>query len=1169
MFLKSLVIRGFKSFADKTNLAFEPGISVVVGPNGSGKSNIIDAISWVLGEQGPAALRGGKMEDVIFAGSATRPPLGMAEVALTIDNSARLLPVEFTEVTISRTLFRSGDSEYRMNGGVCRLLDIQEMLSDAGVGREQHTIVGQGRLDEVLGADAVEMRNMIEDAAGVGKHRRRKERALRKIAATDTNLEHLGDLLSEIRRQLKPLRQQAEIAERHRNLREELHRIKLVLASRQLAALRSELGSPEAARNEDDLRRAAAAVSQLEAELAEMESRRLAQLGVAARRREVSWRLSASLDRLTSLRRLCEERARALRAELSAASEEIEQARLAELRHQQTVLEAALAGAQAEEAGALATLDQVQAASDQARRDLAAAEETLRTALREQAEASGQAAALRRGIAGAASATKAAEIERSRLAERAAGAELRRRQNESRLEAAQLEVDLASAAMAPAEDGVRAAESHLDELQGLRERLLEEIRGLEKQIAVMRARAGATSPEAGSRDGLQLPPAAESAWLSDLAGVPPEYRRSLEALLGPLDRVAVAATPQSAWEVVRGEYEGEPPTVVVSRHGAPVEAAQRLVDRLGVDDPGVERALGNVYLAGDGAQAAALARRHPHAIFLSDDGTVAHGAVVARGSMELPSAIAGLEQKVAAGRQAMEDLQTEIAAIRERVKEAVAHRRDAEAVLVRAAEHLRARQSEASRLKSEIQEIARASRRSEESGAAKLDRSRSLEAALEESEAAVVRAEAALPAARAERERRSSVYEAAARRSEAARMDAGIAAERTRQYVNRLKQVVEEISEAAGRLSGLGSRQESLLAARKQASAVAAACDLLAGPVGLWAAEARAAHEEAVGSAAELDRGIADLKERMQKASGDLQRLREVGSREDLRRSEMRIRQRILEAAMTDEMQVDPSQAVERWGTQRPLPGGESPEDPMERAASLPDEALRKRLARLERELEQMGIVNPLAAREAEALAERESFLADQITDLRESRKDLRQVVASVDERIRELFTAAFDDIAAEYANLFSLLFPQGKGCLRLTDPTEILESGVEVEASPSGKNLRRLSLLSGGERALSALALLFAIFKCRPSPFYILDEVEAALDDVNLQRFLTLLQDFRGSSQLLVVTHQKRTMETADVLYGVSMRRDGVSKVISERLHDFFPVSMSASGSGIGVDLA
>jgi len=1171
MFLKSLVIRGFKSFADKTILAFEPGISVVVGPNGSGKSNVIDAISWVLGEQGPATLRGGKMEDVIFAGSATKPPLGMAEVQLTIDNSAGLLPVEFSEVTISRALFRSGDSEYRMNGSICRLLDIAEMLSDAGVGREQHTIVGQGRLDEILSADPVQMRNIIEDAAGVGKHRRRKERAIRKIAATETNLEHLGDLLAEIRRQLKPLRQQAEIAERHQRIRDELHRVRLVLTARQVADLSAELGSEEAGRREEELRAKDRQVALLGEQLADLEARRLTHLSLTAGRRELGWRLSSSLDRLASLKRLAEERSRTLKAELTAGNEDIEQARLVELRRQQTDLEGALAAAQRQEAADLAALGEIQPASERAREELRAAEEALNAALRSHSQASTEAGALRREIAGAQAAERSAESERNRLVERAEAAEIRRRQNASKVAAAQLELDLAQSGLTPAEHAVGAAELRLEELTGLKDRLLDEIRNLEKQAAVLRARAGArAAAEAKKTDaGAALRSFPGTALLSELVELAPGHRRALEALVGPIDGVVVAADRDSAWQALNASHEDEALTVMVAEGSAvAVEGADALVDRVRVLDPRARAVLADVYLAPSGQDAVRLAARYRHAIFLSDDGTVASGGLVSKGSAELASAVLDREAKIASGREAMADLESQITDARSRVKQALAARREAESARVRAAEYLRARESDAHRVEAEITEIARAAQRFAESGSPPPGGYASLEERMERAEAAVVLAETTMQAARAERERCAAAYDEAAQGSEGARMRAGIAAERTRQYVNRLKQVVNGISEAAGRLSGLGARQEALLNAQKQVAVVAETCDLLAGPVAEWAAQAEAAHAGSLQAGAGIDREIADLRARMAVMSEELEQMRALSRQEDLGRSEMRIRQRILEATLADELQVDPAEAVERWGSRVETGGEPATADPMERTAAMTDEILRKRQVRLERELEQMGSVNPLAAREAEALAEREEFLTAQMDDVRQSRKDLRQVVASVDERIRELFTAAFDDIAREYTHLFSVLFPAGRGRLRLTDPTEILESGVEVEASPSGKSLKRLSLLSGGERAMSALALLFAIFKSRPSPFYILDEVEAALDDVNLQRFLGLLHEFRGSSQLLVVTHQKRTMEIADVLYGVAMRPDGVTKVISERLKDFFPASVSSPGSVIGVDL-
>ncbi|MBW3591333.1 MAG: AAA family ATPase, partial [Actinobacteria bacterium] len=382
MFLKSLVMRGFKSFANKTTLAFEPGISIVVGPNGSGKSNVVDAICWVLGEQGPASLRGGKMADVIFAGSGTKAPLGMAEVQLTIDNTSGVLPVEFSEVSISRALFRSGDSEYRLNGSVCRLLDIQEMLSDAGVGRAQHTIVGQGRVDQVLSADPVAIRNIIEEAAGVGKHRRRRERALRKIESCEGNLVHLSDLLTEIRRQLKPLRQQAEIAKRHERVSSELKRVRLIQASRELAGVLAEMGPQDSSTREEELTAWERDLTRLDVDLARLEESRMASASEAARYRELQLRLAGALERLDSLRRLAEERGRALRAELSASSEAGERARIQEMQRQIDLIEPELAEAVRVEQMEAQQQRQVEEPADAARIELSGSEEAVAGALK-------------------------------------------------------------------------------------------------------------------------------------------------------------------------------------------------------------------------------------------------------------------------------------------------------------------------------------------------------------------------------------------------------------------------------------------------------------------------------------------------------------------------------------------------------------------------------------------------------------------------------------------------------------------------------------------------------------------------------------------------------------------------------------------------------------------
>lgn len=1170
MFLKSLVLRGFKSFADKTTLAFEPGISVVVGPNGSGKSNVVDAICWVLGEQGPAALRGGKMEDVIFAGSAAKPPLGMAEVELTIDNTAGLLPVEFSEVTIGRTLFRSGDSEYRMNGSACRLLDIQEMLSDAGVGRDQHTIVGQGRLDEVLSADPVQMRNIIEDSAGVGKHRRRKERALRKIAATENNLEHLGDLLSEIRRQLKPLRQQAEIAARHDSLRDELRRIRLILTARQMAGLEAELESVQALEQDDLLQEGQRQEGALESRLADLEESRLAQREATSGQRDLEWRTVAALERLEACRRLAEERGLRVRAELSAASEDVEQARLVELRRQEAELEAAVEDARRRQDTESAVLARVQPLADLARDDLRAAEQRLTAALRDHAEASAQASGLRREIAGVRAAAEGAGAERNRLAERRRDAALRNREIAARLESVRRDLEEAAASREGEAAASRAAEQSLQELIGLRERLLEETRSLEKKVAVLRARAGARREAEARRDvaGTSVRSHPDATLLPQVAELAPGHRRALEVLVGPLSGVLVAPDREAAARVLQEADQDEALTVMVAEpSGLAVEGALPLVDQVGVLDPQARRVLADVYLVASLQEAVRLAGRYRHAVFLSADGSVAHGGLVSKGSAELASAVHRCDEQVAAARAAMKELDAQVAQARTAAGGARSAQARAEKACDRAAEQVRAAEREAHRVEAEIAEIDAASVRSGEADEEASTRSGLLQEQVREAEAELEQRELALSGAREERDRLARAYEEHAQRSEAARMSAGIADERVRQYLDRLRRVVAALSDSANRLSGLGQRQEALLGSQRKLAQVASGCEVLAGPVAGWLGEIRQTHQEALEAGRQIDRQITELRERRREAAERLEQLRAGARRQDLARSEMLIRYRILEATLTDDLEAEPVGAVARWGHRREVPDSGTEDDPMLRAATLPDEALRKRQGRLERDLEQMGRVNPLAAQEAEGLAEREGFLEGQVNDLRASRKDLHQVVASVETKIRELFATAFEDIAAEYTRLFGVLFPSGRGRLRLTDPGELLESGVEVQASPSGKNLKRLSLLSGGERALSALALLFAIFRARPSPFYILDEVEAALDDVNLQRFLSLLDEFRGTSQLLVVTHQKRTMEIADVLYGVSMRPDGVTKVISERLKDFFPAPVPSPGSSIGVD--
>jgi chromosome segregation protein len=677
------------------------------------------------------------------------------------------------------------------------------------------------------------------------------------------------------------------------------------------------------------------------------------------------------------------------------------------------------------------------------------------------------------------------------------------------------------------------------------------------QAAVHRARAGARAAAESSRaarnTGLRELPG--TALLSDLIELKPGHRRALEALVGPIDGVVVVSDRESAERVLSAHSPDDAITVMVAgKPSGPVAGAKPLLSDVKILGPGAEEALADVYVASSLSEALRLAGRHRHAVFVTADGAVAGGGFVSRGSAEIADAVARCEREIAIAKKAMVELEGRVADGRRRLDGARTAARAHEVALARAAEAQRAQERQVQTLATEIAHLEETLHAGESGLQALIERSESITSQIGSARSAAALNEAEVVRVRAEHSALLTAYEEASRRVEETRVRWGIAQERKRQLSERVEKVHGSLSSVRAKLASLGERQAASAAAQELASSVAAISGLLAEKTAAWPAEAELSYQLSLSAVNEIDQKIAELQQARHNSAKELEELRILARQEDLGRSELKVRRKILEAKLVDELHVDPGQMLERLVVQIELPDGAAPADPLERLAALPDEALRRRQIRLERDLEQMGNVNPLAAREAEALAEREEFLATQMGDVRASRKDLRQIVESVDEKIRLLFSQAFEDVAEEYERLFKLLFPTGSGKLKLTDPTEILETGVEVEASPSGRSLKRLSLLSGGERALSALALLFAIFKARPSPFYILDEVEAALDDVNLQRFLGLLDGFRGTSQLLVVSHQKRTMEVADVLYGVAIRPDGVSKVISERLGDLFP---------------
>jgi chromosome segregation protein len=1178
VYLKSITLRGFKSFADPTTLEFEPGVTVVVGPNGSGKSNVVDAVAWVLGAQGPRVVRSSKMDDVIFAGTAKRPALGRAEVSLTIDNSARRLPTDLAEMTITRTLFRTGESEYSMNGAPCRLLDIQELLSDAGVGRQQHVIMGQGQLDAILQARPEDRRAVIEEAAGILKFRRRRERAERRIEATESNLVRLQDLQREVRRQLRPLERQAEAARRHDALAAEMRALGLFLAGRELSSLRRRFGEAD-----DAARRLLADEERLRAELSRLDEAILA--GETALSAEQSDDVVAVLgtaerlkERSRGLANLITERHRAVISSLAAQADagviaalEAESSRLAGALaaagaaaealspewHQLTVLEEELrrdeegwleANPSRPDTGAERAL--LRRARDRAREDLAACREML-------ARSSERQAALAR---------QEEELVAMRSFDEQAGEGLHSEVSRLRveLERAEQTERLAAGAVLAAENRSRQASDRAHALAGRLDAL---------QLALDEAHARAGLGALASRPGVL-------GTLLDLVEIDDGCELAFEAALEePLGAVVVEdpATARSAIEHLREQQAGgavlflpgsvggrgrasaRPESDRVTTHSgtdgtggrAIPPGGERLRSRVRSTRPGVEplldRLLEGVILCRGGlgealerASAAEGGDAGSVIVTLEGDRFSARGWRIGTGRIgatraaleATKSETAGARAEAVAAEGAAEDARRRHVEARTAVRQAgrafeaaAAEQRQAAGRLEETSRRLGLLEDEIGALEHTTLAAAEEARRLGEILA--LREAEVAEADLFEQEEAAV-AKAGAEARRRLDERARSL---AARRADLGVRSAGLE-ERKALLATRQQEVEGQLAgHQAARMQAAARRTTEERAARalERLAAEAATLSISLDEALVCLRGRRGRHQEAVG---EISGALTAARSARAGAERELAGVRDAAQRNELERAEARVRMENAVEMLRHELDADLEQVTAAVCPELP-PG-------------IPPAA---RARELERELRLLGPVNPLAVEELAALEERDRFLSSQLEDVRSARRELSRVVKAVDAEIVNVFTEAFADVSQHFESLFATLFPGGSGRLSLVDPTDLLSSGVEIEARPAGRNVRRLSLLSGGERSLAALAYLFAVFRSRPSPFYLMDEVEAALDDVNLHRFLDLVDEFRAEAQLVLVTHQKRTMEAADVIYGVTLQPGGASKVVSERL--------------------
>ncbi|MBM9469547.1 chromosome segregation protein SMC [Nakamurella leprariae] len=1191
MHLKSLTLRGFKSFASATTLVFEPGITAVVGPNGSGKSNVVDAIAWVLGEQGAKALRGGKMDDVIFAGTADRAPLGRAEVTLTIDNADGALPIEYSEVSITRRMFRDGAGEYEINGRSCRLLDIQELLSDSGIGREMHVIVGQGQLDAVLSARPEDRRAFIEEAAGVLKHRKRRERADRKLGAMQANLDRLTDLTAELRRQLKPLGRQAEVARRAAGVQADLRDSKARLLADEIATLSEQLEQEARAEQQALELRADLQARVTDAQAQDRAAASALQAAVPAQQRaqETWFELSALLERFRGTSSLARERARSLAtlaeapaapgrdpAELEAAADRAE----AEQEIREAALEAtrsALADAVAARTDAEATLARAESAFLAAGRAVADRREGL-------ARLAGQVNAARSRLAAGADELTRLAAARTDAEARATAAQQefdRLQESVGDLDSSELDLDEAH------ETAVAAVEAGRQRVQ----QVTEQQRETRTRQTGLRARVDALSLGLDRKDGAGALLAASDdlpgllGSLSTLLDVVPGAERAIAAALGATaDAVASASLPDAhqALTWLQEQDAGRAALVIGQAadgaasdpggHGPAPEGtrwAVELVTAPAALRPAVRALLAEVVVADDLERAVAVAAGTGlRAVTRGGDLVGPHwasgGAAGKQSTLEIQAALDEAETALAAATAEFADLQAAEQGAREELTER-------ERIASETLAALHASDAQLSAVGEQLGRLGAAAR----SAAAEAQR-------FEHQQQALAEQQEAREFEFAELQERMFVVEAdevpedvdATERDEAA---AVLAVARQREMDARLAVRTDEerVRASSGTAENLRRSARAELAARARAEAVARRRGAAARVAQQVAASAEQVTERLLRSAAEADEARQVTAERREQAQqhveriraeltrlqGELDRLTDTVHRDEVLRAQQALRAEQLAERALAEFAMSAEDLIGSFGPQVPVPPtaaelaeyhaardrGESVSEP----PAMPyDRATQERRARrAERDLATLGKVNPLALEEFAALEERHAFLSTQLEDLKATRKDLLGVIKEVDEKILEVFTAAYHDVAREFGTVFSTLFPGGDGELVLTDPSDMLTTGIEVHARPPGKKVKRLSLLSGGERSLTAVAMLVAIFRARPSPFYIMDEVEAALDEVNLTRLVGLLTQLRESSQLIIITHQKFTMEVADALYGVSMRGDGITTVISQRI--------------------
>ncbi len=1168
MYLKSLTLKGFKSFADRAHMTFEPGLTVIVGPNGSGKSNVSDAILWVLGEQSAKQLRGQAMEDVIFSGSSARKPVGVAEVTLVLDNSDHMLPVDFDEVAITRRMYRSGESEYLINSSPCRLMDIQDILHDSGLGKDTHSIISQGKLDAILQSRPEERRALIEEAAGISKHKRRKERALRKIASMDEHLKRARDINREITRQLRPLERQVDRARKYRDLTDRANELTQILAVDELRRLQALWSDLETSTKETDAALELARYRQQE------KQRELEKLQVMLEEKglfvgdlgEQRRHMQDVVGRIDSDMRLLEEKGRNMVARLSEM-----RGTLSGSEHQRQRVSEELEGVKAQ-------LDEVRGTFKLAQADVEELSPAAEQLHQRRSELDAMISRLTREQRDAQRAVDSAALDYVKVKETISNAELEDSMYASRLEqideqaenvraslesrrsrADELDLDLASARerRQEAKEAIETANAALADMRRRESEAREKLSEVTSELASLRKldeRMADASPLVSKISHNRTEDI--SARLGDVIEAPAELETLVEQLLASdIDALVVdgssALARVGAYALEQASSSGE--ALLISRDAevrdsVPDAIGFRLVERLSVREgyaPAVDALLGGIYVV-DSLQDAIDAPKLPGVTYVTRDGARVQAGSCVRVGCAGDAADGALERKRRI--RELSELEPDLSAVFEHATQMVT---DA----ARAVTEARADESdvagEIAQLEGEKRSLLAEIGRLEQSLNQASSERKQIERRREQSAQAVREAQPRLDElastrddsrARADEltlqiEDANDALESVRREDSEAAGKLADAKVRLAQSSERLRTLESRSPELEHRLEGIDRRIRATRQASRSLEVLRLRVDPLHDRYQLlsqraldWAARLRdqASIEEA--DSASLKKTIEDAKDEVENAKAEVDRALAAQSEVKVSRGKL-------------EVQVDAAiKAITADG-----------KTVLEDALSLPapDDraACERELADLARQINNLGPVNQVAFEEYERLRERADYVAAQLADLESARASLTKISAAIDRKMRRQFLTTFEKVDANFREVFSMLFPGGQAHLEMTDPDHPADTGIEVVAQPRGKRITKMMLMSGGEKSLTALALLFAVYRTRTVPFYVLDEVEAALDDSNLSKLIGAIDILRQSTQLLVISHQRRTMEDADVLYGVSMQADGVSRVVSQKL--------------------